>query len=121
MKVYYRGEAIAFTELKKQPESLCPDSPARPAGGGAEGEKRPSVAPTLPDYADTNSQGADRSASGWNAHFRFALTTGLRCSAHSNRNTTTQKGDISNKLTMGTFLLSLDTQGLFIDFDSQPT
>jgi len=26
--------------------------------------------------------------------FRFALTSGLRCSAYSNENPTTQKGDI---------------------------
>ena len=97
MKVYYRGEAIAFTELKKQPESLCPDSPARPAGGGAEGEKRPSVAPTLPDYADTDFQGADRSAAGWDAHLRFALNyrASLRCA--SQRQHQPQKGDISNQ------------------------
>src|SRR5947207_9137863 len=53
-------------------------------------------------------QPSDRSAARWNTHFRFALTTGLRFSAHSNENTTTQKGDISNELTMGTFLKSFD-------------
>ena len=49
------------------PESLCTASPARPARGGEEGEKRPSVAPTLPGYADTDFQGADRSAARWDA------------------------------------------------------
>src|SRR5437763_8976455 len=59
-------------------------------------------------------QPSDRSAARWNTHFRFALTTGLRFSAHSNENTTTQKGDISNELTMGTFLKSFDIQTRFI-------
>src|SRR5436190_12287010 len=59
-------------------------------------------------------QPSDRSAARWNTHLRFALTTGLRFSAHSNENTTTQKGDISNKLTMGTFLKSFDNKILFL-------
>jgi hypothetical protein len=46
---------------------------------------------------------------------RFALTTGLRFSAHSNENTTTKKGDISNKLTMGTFLKALTTTFFRLD------
>jgi hypothetical protein len=41
-------------------------------------------------------------------YVRFALTTG-RFSAHPNQNTTTQKGDTSNQLTMGTLLSSLDS------------
>src|SRR5438105_4567042 len=60
-------------------------------------------------------QPSDRSAARWNTHFRFALTTGLRFSAHSNENTTTQKGDISNELTMGTFLKSFDTEKFVVD------
>ena len=73
MKVYYRGEAIAFTELKKQPQKASAPLPPRPSSGGAEGGKRPSLAPTLPDDADTEPQVADRSAARWEAHFRFAL------------------------------------------------
>jgi hypothetical protein len=89
---------------------LSPASRACQASGGEEGEKRPSVAPILPDYADTDSQRADRSAARWNTHLRFALTTGLRFSAYSNEKHTTQKGDISKKLTMGTFLKSFDNR-----------
>ena len=33
----------------------------------------------------------------WNTHLRFALTAGLRFSAHSNDNTTTLEGGISNE------------------------
>ncbi len=63
IEVYYRGEAIAFTELKKQPQKASAPLPARARPMVVEeGEKRPSVAPILPDYADTDSQGADRSA-----------------------------------------------------------
>src|ERR1700693_739092 len=91
------GRSNRFRELKKQPpESLCPSSPARPARGGEEGEKRPSVAPTLPDYADADSQGADWSAARRDAHLRFALNyrTSLQCA--SQRQHQPQKGDISN-------------------------
>src|SRR5580700_9112299 len=52
MKVYCRGEAIAFAKLKKQPQKASAPLPPRPSSGGAEGGKRPSLAPTLPDYAD---------------------------------------------------------------------
>jgi len=67
------------------------------------------VAPGLAEDEAMVFQPSDRSAARWNTHFRFALTTGLRFSAHSNENTTTQKGDISNELTMGTFLKSFDS------------
>jgi hypothetical protein len=60
------------------------------------------------------SKPGDSNAADWNTHFRFAQTTGLRSSAHSNQNTTTQKGDISNQLTMGTFLFSLDRRSFFV-------
>jgi len=73
MKVYCRGEAIAFAKLKKQPQKASAPLPPRPSSGGAVGGKRPSLAPTLPDYADPDSQRADRSAARWDAHFRFAL------------------------------------------------
>jgi hypothetical protein len=78
------------------PESLCPASPERPARGGEEGEKRPSVAPTLPDYADTDSQGADRSAARWDAHLRFALNYRASLQCASQRQHQPQKGDIYN-------------------------
>jgi len=67
------------------------------------------VAPGLAEDEAMVFQPSDRSAARWNTHLRFALTTELRFSAHSNEITTTQKGDISNKLTMGTFLKSFDT------------
>ena len=67
------------------------------------------MAPGLAEDEAMVFQPSDRSAARWNTHLRFALTTGLRFSAHSNENTTTQKGDISNKLTMGTFLKSFDS------------
>src|SRR5260370_39395421 len=68
------------------------------------------MAAELPEHAAPGSEPSDRSAARWNPHLRFALTTGLRFSAHSNDNTTIQKGDISNKLTMGTFLKSFDIE-----------
>src|SRR5712691_8626117 len=66
------------------------------------------MAAELPEHVAPGSEPSDRSAARWNTPLRFALTTGLRFRAHSNENTTTQKGDISNKLTMGTFLKSFD-------------
>jgi hypothetical protein len=96
MKVYYRGEAIAFTELKKQPQKASAPLPPRPARAGKEGEKRPSVAPTLPDYADTDSQGADRSAARWDAHLRFALNYRASPQCAFQRQHQPQKEDIFN-------------------------
>jgi len=70
------------------------------------------VAPGLAKHEALVSQADDRSTAHWNTHLRFALTAGLRFSAHSNENTPIQNGDISNKLTMGTFLISFDTSGV---------
>jgi hypothetical protein len=67
------------------------------------------VAAGLSKHEAPGSEPEDRTAARWNTHLRFALTTGLRFSAYSNENTTTQEGDISKKLTMGTFLKSFDT------------
>ena len=67
------------------------------------------MAAELSKHETQGSEPGDRSAARWNTHLRFALTTGLRFSGHSNDNTTTLEGDISNELRMGTFLTSLDT------------
>jgi hypothetical protein len=93
--VHYRGEAIAFTELKKQPQKASAPLPLRAARGGEEGEKRPFVAPALPDYADTDSPGTDRSAARWDAHLRFALKNRASLQCASQRQHQPQKGDIS--------------------------
>ncbi len=97
MKVYCRGEAIAFAKLKKQPQKASAPLPPRPSSGGAEGGKRPSLAPTLPDYADPDSQRADRSAARWDAHLRFALNYRASLQCASQRQHQPQKGDISNQ------------------------
>ena len=103
-KVYYRGERVAYTELKEPIRKTTRPMPApvRPIVVRKAKPDHPwrqayqSMKLLVPNPGIAN-------ASGWNTHFRFALATGLRCSAHSNQNTTTQKGDISNKLTMGHF------------------
>ena len=61
------------------------------------------MASGVPEHAATGPYSGKRSAARWNAHLRFALTTGLRFSAHSNENTTTEKG---------TFLNSFDISNL---------
>src|SRR5216684_321854 len=101
----YRAEG-ADTENLRAASASCPSH------RGEESQERSSVAAGLSEHAATSSAPGDGSADRWNAHLRFALTTGLRFSAHSNENTTTQKGDISNELTMGTFLTSFDTKSL---------
>jgi len=65
------------------------------------------VASGVPEHAATGPYSGKRSAARWNTHLRFALTTGLRFSAHSNENTTTEKG---------TFLNSFDKLGTFTCF-----
>jgi len=49
------------------------------------------VAPGLAKHEATVSQSRDRSAARWNAHLRFALTTGLRITAHSIDNINNKK------------------------------
>src|SRR5215813_13526188 len=50
----------------------------------AKSEERSSLASELSEHAATGFEPGDRRASRWNTHLRFALTTGLRSSAHSN-------------------------------------
>src|SRR6266567_4743252 len=97
----YRAEG-ADTENLRAASASCPSH------RGEEGQERSSVAAGLSEHAATSSAPGDGSADRWNAHLRFALTTGLRFSAHSNDNINRKKGTFY-KLTMGTFLISLDT------------
>ena len=86
---------------------------ARPTGRrAAKGAEAPPLAARLQEHENLDSEDRDRSAARWNTHFRFALKTGLRYSAHSNDKLQPQKGDISIELKMGTLLSSLDTGDL---------
>jgi hypothetical protein len=110
MKVYYRGEAIAFTELKKQPESLCPDSPAPgPWWCGRRKKTIRGANPTRLCGHQFPRSRSERRSLGCALTLRPKLQ-GFASVGIPTRKTTTQKGDISNKLTMGTFLISLDTR-----------
>src|SRR6266571_5211851 len=88
----YRAEG-ADTENLRAASASCPSH------RGEESQERSSVAAGLSEHAATSSAPGDGSADRWNAHLRFALTTGLRFSAHSNDNINRKKG---------TFLISLD-------------
>ncbi len=107
MEVYYRGERIAFTELKEPIRKIS--EPLPPAARAIVVRKAKkdhpwrqgyqNMRPRVPHHAATSSAPGDGSADRWNAHLRFALTTGLRFSAHSNDNINRKKG---------TFLRSFD-------------
>src|SRR5262249_3896776 len=64
----------------------------------AKSAERPPLAAGLQEHENLGSEDQDRNAARWNTHFRFALKTGLRFSAHSNDNLNPKKGDISIEL-----------------------
>jgi hypothetical protein len=66
------------------------------------------LAATLSNHEAVAGEADARRAARGNASLRFALTTGLRFRTHSHESHQSQKGDISNELTMGTFLTSFD-------------
>ena len=56
------------------------------------------MAAGLSKHEALGSEPGNRGAARWNAHLRFALTTGLRFSAHSNDNINRKKGTLLNSL-----------------------
>ena len=104
-----RGAVGLYRTEGAHTKTSQPIPPGRQGHSGEESKARPSVAAGLSKYEATDSEPGDHNATRWNAHLRFALTTGLRFSAHSNENTTTQPGDISIVDKTGTFLMWYDT------------
>jgi hypothetical protein len=98
IEVYYRGERVAFIELKEPLRKTA--GPTPPAARAIVMRKAKHDHPWRQGYQNMKPRvpNQDRSTARWNTHLRVALTTGLRFSAYSNENTTTEKGDISKKL-----------------------
>src|SRR2546426_10948828 len=88
-----RGRGNGFNRAEgSDRKTLRATSASCPSHRGEEGQERSSVAAGLSEHAATSSAPGDGSADRWNAHLRFALTTGLRFSAHSNDNINRKKG-----------------------------
>src|SRR4029077_5713063 len=79
-----RGAVGLYRVAGTNPESIAAACPCGQGHGGEKAEARPSVAEGLSKHETTACEPGRRVVARWNAHLRFALTTGLRFSAHSN-------------------------------------
>ncbi len=115
--VYYRGERMALYRVAGINAERIDSQFRQPHGSWwrKKAKKAKKDHPWRRGYQNMqalDSQPGDRRAANWNAHLRFALNrrASLQCAFQPQHQP--QKGDISNKLKMGTFLISLDTKSI---------
>ncbi len=89
MEVHYRGEKIGFTELR-EPRQKSP-APIAPVVRAMVVRKPKPNHPWRQDLSAPEATGSRHTAR-WPAHFRFALTAGLRSSAQANENIYPKRG-----------------------------
>ena len=73
-------------------EISAPDCTGGPRGGAKEAEARPHLAAGLSEPAARGCGASPRRAARWPAHFRSALTAGLRSSAQANEYINSKRG-----------------------------
>src|ERR1019366_4115514 len=93
MEVHYRGEKIAFTELREPIQK--PPAPLPPAIRAVVARKAKPDHPWRQGYRNMKPRvPVPALAARWPAPFRFALTAGLRSRAQANENMNIKKGTL---------------------------